>query len=479
MTRIETAIGICPKIGTPATTASSAASRTVSSKIKSIHLNKLAVVYIRQSSPQQVVNHRESRERQYALVDHAVSLGWPCERVMVIDEDQGRSGATADNRSARNGAGRLPGLLICGIFGARMVVQYKKNSLIRYCRLQHAINHAGKQCQALKGNPLEELVREKVLSVLEPAAIELSIRADADIQRNRDQLHRHWQQRLERVRYQTERAHRQYDAVEPENRLVVRDLEQRWESEMRSQRQLEEEYDRFCLEQPRLLSSKEKDAIRSLSSVIPTIWSAPETTPQDRKLIVRQFVERVVVQRNGDIADVTIHWAGGYASAHQVSQPVHSFKGLRDFKAFKQRVLELHWAGRSYPEICAQLVAERFPSPKGRMHFRPENIRTFLQHYCSEELGPGWGSFREFLAKDEWLIGDLSRELGIPQATLQFWRRRGWVNGRQLRPGGGRWILWADADELERLRKLRACPINTTARHDRYPKELVTPKSRP
>lgn len=51
------------------------------------------------------------------------------------------------------------------------------------------------------------------------------------------------------------------------------------------------------------------------------------------------------------------------------------------------------------------------------MHFRPENIRTFLRRYCSEELGSAWGSFREYLCQDEWLIGDLSRELDIPQAT--------------------------------------------------------------
>jgi DNA invertase Pin-like site-specific DNA recombinase len=69
-----------------------------SAKILDFHLNRLAVVYIRQSDPQQVLNHRESRERQYALADHAVALGWPRDRVLVIDEDQGLSGRSADGR---------------------------------------------------------------------------------------------------------------------------------------------------------------------------------------------------------------------------------------------------------------------------------------------------------------------------------------------------------------------------------------------
>src|SRR5438876_8853033 len=70
-----------------------------STKIFSRHLDLLAYVYVRQSQPQQVVNHRESRELQYALVDRAVALGWPRERVVVIDDDQGTTGTAADHRN--------------------------------------------------------------------------------------------------------------------------------------------------------------------------------------------------------------------------------------------------------------------------------------------------------------------------------------------------------------------------------------------
>src|SRR4051794_2642118 len=69
------------------------------SKIRDRHLDRLAIVYVRQSSPQQVLENRESRERQYALAQLARRLGWPAERVVIIDEDQARSGRWADNRS--------------------------------------------------------------------------------------------------------------------------------------------------------------------------------------------------------------------------------------------------------------------------------------------------------------------------------------------------------------------------------------------
>lgn len=69
-----------------------------SAKITDHHLDRLAIVYVRQSSPQQVFDHKESRERQYAMADHAVALGWPRDRVLVIDEDQGRSGRAVGPR---------------------------------------------------------------------------------------------------------------------------------------------------------------------------------------------------------------------------------------------------------------------------------------------------------------------------------------------------------------------------------------------
>jgi hypothetical protein len=70
-----------------------------SSKIQDHHLDRLAIVYVRQSSLRQVMEHLESRERQYDLGAHAVALGWPAERVVIIDDDQGRSGRTADRRT--------------------------------------------------------------------------------------------------------------------------------------------------------------------------------------------------------------------------------------------------------------------------------------------------------------------------------------------------------------------------------------------
>ena len=86
------------RLGAEASTGMAFASRWRSSKVRDEHLGRWAIVYVRQSTPQQVSEHKESRERQYALVGHALALGWPPERIQVIDEDQGRSARSMAER---------------------------------------------------------------------------------------------------------------------------------------------------------------------------------------------------------------------------------------------------------------------------------------------------------------------------------------------------------------------------------------------
>jgi len=128
----------------------------------------------------------------------------------------------------------------------------------------------------------------RVLAALEPAALELSLTATERLEQERAELDRLWQQRRERAAYEVERAARQYQAVEPEHRLVARTLERAWEEKLAAQQQLEEEYHRFVQHKPRLLSETEREAIRRLATDIPALWAAPTTTAADRKEIIRK-----------------------------------------------------------------------------------------------------------------------------------------------------------------------------------------------
>src|SRR3954454_9938107 len=139
------------------------------------------------------------------------------------------------------------------------------------------IEYAEPLCQGLAGRVLDNLVAAQILAALEPATLELSLAAADDLAQERARLDRNWQQQVERARYEAERARRRYDAVEPENRLVVRELERRWEEALKEQRRLEEEYARFGRDRPGGLSDPEREQIRTLAQDMPALWHAPAT----------------------------------------------------------------------------------------------------------------------------------------------------------------------------------------------------------
>ena len=105
-----------------------------SEKITDEHLQRTAVVYARQSTQQQVLEHRESTARQYALADRAVVLGWPAAAVEVIDEDQGHSGSSAEGRSGfQRQLGEVSSDRVGIILGLEM------SRLARSCKDWHAL----------------------------------------------------------------------------------------------------------------------------------------------------------------------------------------------------------------------------------------------------------------------------------------------------------------------------------------------------
>jgi len=119
----------------------------------------------------------------------------------------------------------------------------------------------GPGCRRLAGAFLERFVAEQVMQVLQPASLELSMAAEQALRAEREQVEAHWHQRLERAHYNAQRAARQYAAVEPENRLVARELERQWEEALRHELLLQEEYARFRRERPLELTAPEREVI--------------------------------------------------------------------------------------------------------------------------------------------------------------------------------------------------------------------------
>jgi DNA invertase Pin-like site-specific DNA recombinase len=370
--------------------------------------------------------------------------------------------------AVRQGPSLLGGILRCGRCGQRMMVAYSgRASRLRYSCSRAMVEYAEPLCQGLAGRVLDDLVAAQVLAVLEPAALELSLAAADDIEQERARLHRNWQQQVERARYQAERAQRQYDAVEPENRLVVRELERRWEEALKEQRRLEEKYARFRRNQPEGLSDCEREQIRALARDMPALWHAPDTTAADRQRIVRLLVKEVVATVRGESewVDVTIHWAGGSSSSHELVRPVQRYQQMTDYGRLLNRIDELRKAGQTLAEVAEQLNREGFHPPKRSATFTSGILSGLLGKRDRTGPRPRVVAAPGFLGDHEWLLTDLARKLEMPQATLHRWIRVGWVHARKLPSAGGHWVIWADADELDRMTRIRTCPRGWSDEH--------------
>jgi hypothetical protein len=370
----------------------------------------------------------------------------------------------------RQGVALLGGLLYCDRCGYRMQISYPERQRGLYSCGHPERKRQTQRCPSLSARELDALVSRQVLRALEPAALDLSLQAHADLEGERQRLHQHWQQQLERARYQAERARRQYQAVEPENRLVARELESQWEKALGQERQLQEEYARFQQHQPAALSRAERAAILALARDMPQLWDASTTTPVDRQIVIRHLIDRVRVHVEGDseVVGVTILWKGGFESQHALRRVVWRYRQLADCEHLLRRVRELRVAGERAPAIASRLNAEGFRTSRNTL-FRAGTVRSLL---CREGLSQSRPAlpFPEGRGRDEWWVSDLARELNMSATGLHGWIRRGWVAARQLGVGARCWIIWADAEEMRRLRQLQA-------QHQApFPLELTTPK---
>ena len=381
----------------------------------------------------------------------------------------------ASKGSPRNGDALLGGLLFCRRCDCRLMVGYSGvEARPRYeCRRNHR-EYGLEKCQSLSAAPLDEFVSRQILQVLKPATVELSLKAVEETRQERQRVSKLRRQRLERAQYEADRAARQYQAVEPENRLVARQLERRWEEALLAQRGIEEDLRRLEHAQPVALKSQELDMIQALSADLPVLWNASGTTAADRQTIIRHLVDRVVVDVQGESehVDVAVYWIGGFVSQHELIRPVASYQQLSDYKELMTRVEVLRSGGYTSGQIAEQLNSEDFHPPSGNL-FNAPTIRRLLSRNHSSKSHPSHGCPEP----PQWWPRDLARKLDMPIQTLRTWLRRGWLHGKQSAGAHGRWIFWAEEDELNRLKQLRHHGQKSSGLP--VPAELTTPKPRP
>jgi len=257
--------------------------------------------------------HRKVEDWSVMILDHHEGyIDWDAYRgnqELMAHNTNGRGSAVRG--SIRSGSALLSGLLRCGHCGAKLCVAYPGATSIRYQCATRILSREHACCVMFGGLGADRLVGEQVLRCLEPLGIQSALQAIDSLQGVEDERLAQKRLALQRARYEVDRAQRQYDAVDPANRLVAGSLERRWNDALAVQSRLEDEIAELMRQRPDALSEATKEAVLAMAEDLPRLWEHPETSPDVKKRILRTAVKEIVVTSEGDSVRIIVHWQGG------------------------------------------------------------------------------------------------------------------------------------------------------------------------
>jgi DNA invertase Pin-like site-specific DNA recombinase len=266
---------------------------------------------------------------------------------------------------AREGAALLQGLAVCGRCGARMRPCYKTSH--RYHCEHLARRVAGRMCASLHGPAVDQVVVDAFLTALQPAHLDA---LDAVLQTQaaeQERLHQHWQEQCQRAQYEVRFAQRQYNAVDPDHRLVAAELERCWEEKLHALRSVEEAYSRFQQQPPTpTLTPEQRRQFQQLSDTLPTLWHSGQVSRPQQKELLRCLITHVILKRVApDLVEVRIVWISGHASLLQARTPIQRSQDVTTREQLIARVEQLwHQGLDSDTTMAAQLSAEGYYSAR-------------------------------------------------------------------------------------------------------------------
>jgi len=271
---------------------------------------------VRLEAGQKRVRRQVQRRREdwaVLILDHHVGyIDWDVyqsNQTMIAHNDNARGNAVRG--PIKHGEALLAGLLRCGHCGAKLLAQYPGPRVIRYQCSGYLLNRDHACCVMFGGLRADHLVSEQLMQSLAPLGIEAAMEAIESLQGASDERIQQKALALEQACYEVTRARRQYDAVDPANRLVAAELERRWNQALTTEAQLEAEL--VTLQQGREspLTDAQKREILSFSRDLPRLWDDPQSLPEHKKRLLRIALKEISATCQGETIRLILHWQGG------------------------------------------------------------------------------------------------------------------------------------------------------------------------
>ncbi len=372
---------------------------------------------------------------------------------------------------ARKGQALLQGIVRCGRCGALLHLHYSgpQGEFPEYRCSADQSQFGGTDCQRVRALALDTQVERRFLEALQPDQVTLALAALAHLEQEEQAENKQWELRLERAHYEAKRAERQYQAVEPENRLVAHSLEKQWEERLRAVETVEKEYHAWKASRFGSLTEADREAIVALGSDLPALWQAATTTNTERKQMLRLVIREVIVdsKRAEGQVWVQINWQTGAQEQFWYQRRVSSYAVFAGTQALEQRVRELNAAGLMDAQIAATLEREGYQTP-GLVHPITSKI---VCHLRAKWKIPTVKLNHNQQNPAQWEDGSYSVEgaaarLGVSQDAIFTWLKTGRLKGEHL----GRsmpWKISLTEDDERRLHEWLQCQGRRTRRSKR------------
>jgi DNA invertase Pin-like site-specific DNA recombinase len=334
--------------------------------------------------------------------------------------DDNRSEYTRDRTRGvpREGRALLQGLVYCGGSGHKLNVIYRPQP--HYCCVELRHRYGGSACQHIPADPVDARVVVAFFAALAPAELALYDRAMSEQRTATERRLRAQAQQVEWLRYEAALAERRFQRVDPDNRLVAAELEQRWEQALRVLKEAEEMARRQELQQerePLPLDPSLRAALGDLGQRLPAIWDTGLLSRAQKKALLRCLIDKVVIHRPvPDRIHTRIVWRGGGTTCFDIPSAVGSLERLSCAGELTEHTHTLYVAGLSDAQIAQHLTARGYRSPR-REHVLESTVRRIRlqQRIFLERPHSHPGRPEGYLA-----VSQVAERLGVTQQWLYY-----------------------------------------------------------
>ncbi len=395
------------------------------------------------------------------LVDHHEGyLSWPdYERNQRLIADNANGKGMMVRGAVRKGEALLTGLLRCGHCGRRLLVSYNgtKGDVGRYNCDATRSNPGADPCISFGALRADEAVGAEIVRLLQPLGVEAAVHAITECEHQSGEKQRQLELALEQARYEAARARRQYDTVDPDNRLVAGELERRWNTALAAVRALEEELEALLRQRPAALSAEERQRLLQMGADLEAAWHHPAANAVTRKRIVRVVLREVVARVEDDQIQLLLHWQGGDHTRLTVRK---NRRGQTRWSVEPKTMELIRACARLMPDKAIAGLLNRTGKRTGRLNgWTQSRVRSFRNTHGIAVYADG-----EWAERCEVTLTEAARMLNLNPLTVLRQIHAGIIPAEQYCKGAP-WVIKRrsieDPDLVERVKMCRKGPSSS------------------